>query len=124
MRQLLRIRMASQALLWVTPKVGLEFGANRAIMAIIETENIVQPENKIFDDVSKLATSALGVAQNVKEELETLVRQRLERAVADLDVVSREEFDTVWEMAQKAREENAELRTRIDALEAQLAKGS
>ena len=78
----------------------------------------MQSDNKIFDDVSKLATSALGVAQNVKEELETLVRQRLERAIADLDVVSREEFDTVWEMAQKAREENEELRARIEALEA------
>ncbi|TDI59817.1 MAG: accessory factor UbiK family protein [Alphaproteobacteria bacterium] len=84
----------------------------------------MQSENKIFDDVSKLATSALGVAQNVKEELETLMRQRLERAIADLDVVSREEFDTVWDMAQKAREENEELRTRIDALEAKLGEGS
>jgi BMFP domain-containing protein YqiC len=83
----------------------------------IEPENIVQSDNKIFDDVSKLATSALGVVQNVKEELETLVRQRLERAMADLDVVSREEFDTVLEMAQKAREENEELRARIEALE-------
>ncbi len=93
-------------------------------MQAIETEKIVQSENKIFDDVSKLATSALGVAQNVKEELETLMRQRLERAIADLDVVSREEFDTVWDMAQKAREENEELRTRIDALEAKLGEGS
>lgn len=75
-------------------------------------------ENKIFDDVSRLATSALGVAQNVREEVETLVRQRLERAIAELDVVSREEFDTVWAMAQEARKENEELRTRIDALEA------
>lgn len=83
----------------------------------IEPENIVQSDNKIFDDVNKLATSALGVVQNVKEELETLVRQRLERAMADLDVVSREEFDTVLEMAQKAREENEELRARIEALE-------
>ena len=81
----------------------------------------MQSDNKIFDDVSKLATSALGVAQNVKEEVETLIRQRLERAIADLDVVSRDEFETVWDMAQKAREENDELRKRIDALEAQLA---
>jgi BMFP domain-containing protein YqiC len=78
----------------------------------------VTAENKIFDDVSRLATSALGVAQNVREEVETLVRQRLERAIAELDVVSREEFDTVWAMAQEARKENEELRTRIDALEA------
>ena len=75
-------------------------------------------ENKIFDDVSRLATSALGVAQNVREEVETLVRQRLERAISELDVVSREEFDTVWAMAQEARTENEELRARIEALEA------
>ena len=98
-------------------KVRLECPANGVIMWQIEPENIVQSDNKIFDDVSKLATRALGVVQNVKEELETLVRQRLERAMADLDVVSREEFDTVLEMAQKAREENEELRARIEALE-------
>ena len=74
-------------------------------------------ENKIFDDVSRLATSALGVAQNVREEVETLVRQRLERAIAELDVVSREEFDTVWAMAEEARKENEELRARLEALE-------
>lgn len=75
-------------------------------------------ENKIFDDVSRLATSALGVAQNVREEVETLVRQRLERAISELDVVSREEFDTVWAMAEEARKENEELRARLEALEA------
>jgi BMFP domain-containing protein YqiC len=90
-------------------------------MAAAKQEYIVQSDNKIFEDVGKLATSALGVAQNVKEEVETLIRQRLERAVAELDVVSREEFDTVWAMAQKAREENEELRARIDALEGQLS---
>ena len=74
-------------------------------------------ENKIFDDVSRLATSALGVAQNVREEVETLVRQRLERAISELDVVSREEFDTVWAMAEEARKENEELRARLEALE-------
>jgi BMFP domain-containing protein YqiC len=89
-------------------------------MAAAKQEYIVQSDNKIFEDVGKLATSALGVAQNVKEEVETLIRQRLERAVAELDVVSREEFETVWAMAQKAREENEELRARIDALEGQL----
>ena len=81
----------------------------------------MQTDDKIFDDVSKLATSALGVMQNVKEEMEVLVRQRLERAIAELDVVSREEFETVKAMAQKAREENDELREKIDALEKKLA---
>ena len=76
-------------------------------------------DDKIFEDVSKLATSALGVVQNVKEEVEVLVRQRLERAIAELDVVSREEFDAVFAMAQKAREENDELRARIETLENQ-----
>ena len=82
-----------------------------------QPEMMVQTDDKIFDDVSKLATSALGVVQNVKEEVEVLVRQRLERAIAELDVVSREEFDTVMAMAQKAREENEALKARIEALE-------
>ena len=84
-------------------------------------EHAVQSDNKVFEDIGKLATSAMGVAQNVKEEVETLVRQRLERAIAELDVVSRDEFETVFAMAQKAREENEELRARIDALEAKLS---
>lgn len=82
----------------------------------------MQTDNKFLDDMGKLATSALGVAQNAKEEVEMLFRQRLERAIADLDVVPREEFEAVKEMASKARAENIALSKRIKALE-KAAKG-
>lgn len=78
----------------------------------------MQSDNKILDDVGKLATSALGVVQNAKEEVETLVRQRLERAIAELDVVPRDEFEAVKAMAAKALEENEALKKRLDELEA------
>lgn len=97
--------------------IPLEPGHNE----VSSQEYAVQSDNKVFEDIGKLATSALGVAQNVREEVETLVRQRLERAIAELDVVSRDEFEAVFAMAQKAREENEELRARIDALEAKLS---
>ncbi|MEL7462994.1 MAG: accessory factor UbiK family protein [Pseudomonadota bacterium] len=78
----------------------------------------MQSRNRILDDLSQLMTNAAGVAQGVKDEAETAVRQRVERLLADMDLVSREEFEAVREMAQKAREENEVLKARLDALEA------
>ena len=78
----------------------------------------MQTRNRIFDDISQLMTNAAGVAQGVKDEAETAVRQRMERWLADMDLVTREEFEAVREMAVKAREENEELKARIAALEA------
>ena len=84
----------------------------------------MQTENRILNDLGKLATGAAGVFQSLREEVETLVRQRLERAIADLDVVTRDEFEVVKEMAAKARQENealaaenARLAERLAALE-------
>lgn len=77
----------------------------------------MQTENKLFDDIGKLATSTLGLAQGLKEEVETLVRQRLERVIADLDVVPRDEFDALKALAVKLEEENAALAARVDGLE-------
>lgn len=79
---------------------------------------MMQTRSKIFDDLSQLMTNAAGVAQGVREEAETLVRGRIERFLADSDLVTREEFDAVRDMAQKAREENEALAARIAALEA------
>ena len=81
----------------------------------------MQTDNKILDDMAKLATGAAGMFQSAREEVETAMRQRLERAIADLDVVTRDEFEAVKAMAAKAREENEALAKRIDALEAALA---
>lgn len=75
-------------------------------------------QNKFFDDVSQLMTNAMGVAQGAKTEAETAMKGWVDRWLADRDFVTREEFDAVREMAIKARTENAELKARLDALEA------
>ena len=77
----------------------------------------MQSRNKILDDVSQLMTNAMGVAQGAREEAETAVKSVIDRWLADHDFVTREEFDAVKAMAQKAREENENLKTRIDAIE-------
>ncbi|MDZ4309714.1 MAG: accessory factor UbiK family protein [Cypionkella sp.] len=74
--------------------------------------------NKFFDDMSKLMTNAMGVAQGAKTEAETAMKGFVDRWMADRDFVTREEFDAVRTMAQKAREENVALAARIAALEA------
>ena len=78
----------------------------------------MQPGNKFFDDMSKLMTNAMGVAQGAKTEAETAMKGFIDRWMADRDFVTREEFDAVRAMAQKAREENMALAARIAALEA------
>lgn len=77
----------------------------------------MQSGQKFFDDVSKLMTNAMGVAQGAKTEAETAMKGFVDRWLADRDFVTREEFDAVRAMAQKAREENATLEARIAALE-------
>lgn len=78
----------------------------------------MQGRNRILDDLAQLMTNAAGVAQGVREEAETAFRQRFERLLADMNLVTREEFDAVREMAAKAREETETLAARLAALEA------
>ena len=78
----------------------------------------MQTRNKILDDISQLMTNAMGVAQGAKDEAETAMSSMMDRWLADRDFVTREEFDAVRAMAQKAREENETLKARLDALEA------
>lgn len=77
----------------------------------------MQGPNKFLDDMSKLMTNAMGVAQGAKTEAETAMKGWIDRWMADRDFVTREEFDAVKAMAQKAREENEALQARIAALE-------
>jgi BMFP domain-containing protein YqiC len=77
----------------------------------------MQSKNKIFDDLSQLMTNAMGVAQGAKDEAQNAMKSLMDRWLADRDFVTREEFDAVRTMAQKAREENAALLARIEALE-------
>ncbi|MDJ1016566.1 MAG: accessory factor UbiK family protein [Paracoccaceae bacterium] len=83
----------------------------------------MQTRNKIMDDISQLMTNAMGVAQGAREEAEMAMKSLMDRWLADRDLVTREEFDAVRAMAQKAREENEALAARIDALEAAAKSG-
>ena len=77
----------------------------------------MQTRSRIFDDISQLMTNAMGVAQGARDEAETAMKGFVDRWLGDRDFVTREEFDAVRAMAQKAREENAALKSRIEALE-------
>ena len=79
---------------------------------------MVNPGNRILDDIARLATDAAGAAQGVRREVETVVKTQIERLLRDMDVVTREEFEAVREMALLAREENDKLAARLAALEA------
>jgi BMFP domain-containing protein YqiC len=85
---------------------------------IVTVESQMQTRNKFLDDMSQLMTNAMGVAQGAKDEAENAMKSMMDRWLADRDFVTREEFDAVRAMAQKAREENEALKARLDALEA------
>ena len=80
-----------------------------------------QTRGRIFDDLSRLMTDAAGLAEGARREVETLARAQLERLMAGMDLVSREEFEAAREMAALARTQNDRLEARIAALEAKLA---
>jgi BMFP domain-containing protein YqiC len=77
----------------------------------------MQTRNKIMDDISQLMTNAMGVAQGAKDEAENAMKSWFDRWLADRNFVTREEFEAVRAMAQRAREENAVLQARLEALE-------
>jgi BMFP domain-containing protein YqiC len=78
----------------------------------------MQSDNRLLDDLSRLASGALGAVQGIKGEVDQALRQRLEKALAEMEIVSREEFEVVKAMASAAREENIRLNERLAALEA------
>jgi len=85
---------------------------------------MTQSQNRIFDEMARLMNDAASVAQGVRREAETAFRAQIERLVADLDLVKREEFDVVREMASKARQENEALKVRVAQLEEAMASPS
>jgi BMFP domain-containing protein YqiC len=85
---------------------------------------MVQTTNRFFDEAARLMNDAAGVAQGVRREFETLFRTQAERMLRDLDIVKREDFEAVKDMARLAREENEALKARVAALEAAQAAGS
>lgn len=80
----------------------------------------MQSDNPVLDGLARLFTDAAGAAQSVRQEVDTFMRQRLEKLVTDMDFVPREEFEAVKAMASKARSENERLEARIAELEAKL----
>lgn len=83
---------------------------------------MVQTTNRFFDEVARLMNDAAGAAQGVRREFETLFRTQAERVLRDFDIVRREDFEAVKDMARMAREENEALKARVAALEAALAR--
>jgi len=82
---------------------------------------MTQTNNRFFDEAARLMNDAAGVAQGVRREFDTMLRTQAERILNDLDVVRRDEFEAVKEMARLAREENDALKARVAVLEAKLA---
>ena len=81
-----------------------------------------QTQSKFFDDLSRLMTDAAGLAEGARREAQTFARTQMERVMSGMDVVSREEFEAVKEMAARARDDNEKLVQRVAALEAKLAE--
>jgi BMFP domain-containing protein YqiC len=98
----------------VFPRVRAEFIESRQ-----ETE-MTQTNNRFFDEIGRLMNDAAGAAQGVKREFDTVMRTQAEKFLRDMDLVKREEFEAVKDMARLAREENEALKARITALEAKL----
>ncbi len=82
---------------------------------------MTQINNRLFDDFARLMTSAAGMAQGARKEVEAIIRSQAERMLQELDMVSRDEFEAVRDMAVKAREENEALARRLSELESKLA---
>lgn len=82
---------------------------------------MTQTSNRILDEMARLMNDAAGVAQGVRREVDTVFKAQAEKILRDLDVVSREEFEAVKDMARLAREENDALRVRLEALEGKAA---
>lgn len=81
----------------------------------------MQTQSSVFDDLARLMTGAMGVAQGMGEEARSFMRSQADRFVAEMDLVGRDEFEAVKQLAAEARAEADELRQRVAALEAALA---
>ncbi|MCC6946767.1 MAG: accessory factor UbiK family protein [Bradyrhizobiaceae bacterium] len=83
---------------------------------------MTQTNNRLLDEMARLMNDAAGVAEGVRREFQTLLHSQAERILRDMDVVTREEFEAVKEMAARAREENERLAARLAEVEKKLAK--
>lgn len=81
----------------------------------------MQSQNKILDDMAKVASSAMGVAAGMRAEVEARFREQMERLLSQMDLVPREEFDAMKAVAVAAREGQEALAEQVAALEKRLA---
>lgn len=84
---------------------------------------MTSPSSRFFDELAKLMGNAAGAAQGLRREIDGLVKAQVERVLNELEVVRRDEFEAVRDMAEKAREENERLKLRIGELETSLKSG-
>jgi BMFP domain-containing protein YqiC len=82
---------------------------------------MMQTENRLFDDLARMANGAINTLSGVREEIESRLRERVERWLADMDMVPREEFEAIKELAQRARAEQEDLSAKVAALEQKIA---
>jgi BMFP domain-containing protein YqiC len=82
----------------------------------------MQTQSSVFDDLARLMTGAMGVAQGMGQEAEGFLRAQADRFVAEMDLIGRDEFEAVKQMAADLKSENDELRARLEALEASIAR--
>jgi BMFP domain-containing protein YqiC len=108
----------------LNPTVGIAIVLARRSIEATGAFQMTQTNNRFFDEIGRLMNDAAGAAQGVKREVDNVMRNQAERILRDLDVVKREEFDAVKDMARLAREENEALKSRIAALEAKLGISS
>jgi len=90
------------------------------LLAEQEIDPMTQTSNRFFDEMARLVNDATGAAQGVKREIDTVIKHQAEKFLNEMDVVKREEFEAVKEMARLAREENDALKARLDVLEGRL----
>jgi BMFP domain-containing protein YqiC len=82
---------------------------------------MMQTENRLFDDLARMANGAINTLSGVREEIESRLRERVERWLVDMDMVPREEFEAIKELAQRARAEQEDLSAKVAALEQKIA---
>ncbi|MCF3931870.1 accessory factor UbiK family protein [Acuticoccus sp. M5D2P5] len=83
---------------------------------------MTQTNNRLIDEIARLATDAAAVAQGARREVETVVRSQIENLLSEANVVHRDEFEAVKAIATRAADEAERLRARVEALEAERAK--
>ena len=82
----------------------------------------MQTQNRLLDDLARVASSAMGIATGMRSEAEARLREQFEKIISQMDLVSREEHEVVQAMAQKAREDQEEMAERVEKLEARIAE--